>query len=191
MRTLAAGVTAAFAATDLALATLVKIEFPGGTIALNSSTYNLVHGGTTYTGASGLGRISPVTDRPGELPGMKLEILRVDALYLGLALDTDDEVQGSPITISTAVLDRTTHQIIDVLTDWVGYADTVVIGEDGQTGSVALSAESKGVDLLRGTPLFYSDADQQSLVDGDRYFRYVAAQADQPVVWPAKEWFYR
>lgn len=189
MRTLAAGVTTAFASGEVALATMVKIEFPGGTVAMNASLYTLTHGGTTYLAANGLGQITAVQDKPGELPGIKIEIRRFDASYLALALDGADEVQGSPITISTAVLDATTHQIIDVLTDWTGYADTMSLAEDGKTASIVLTAESKGVDLLRGSPLLYNDADQQSLVPGDLFYEYVASQADQPVVWPTREWF--
>jgi hypothetical protein len=191
MRTVAAGVTTAFASAEVAYATLVKVEFPGGTLALNATMYSLVHAGTTYLAANGLGRISATSDRPGEIAGLKLEILKVDALNIALALDEADEVQGSLITLSTAVLDTTTHQIIDVLTDWVGYADTMVIGEDGKTCSVGLSAESKAVDLLRGNPLVYNNSEQQGLVPGDLYFQYVESQADKPVIWPTREWFYK
>jgi hypothetical protein len=191
MRSVSAGVTTAFASGEVALATLVKIEFPGGTIALNASLYDLTHNGTTYLAASGLGRVSAIQDSPSEMPGLKLELLRVDSLYIGLALDDADEVQGSAVTLSTAVLDSTTHQILDVFPDWTGYADTMSISEDGKTASISVTAESKAVDLLRGTPMVYNDADQQSLVPGDLYFQYVASQSDKPVVWPSRGWFYK
>lgn len=191
MRTLDAGVTTALAAGEVVLVTLVKLDFPSGVVALNASNYTLTFGGDEYQAANGLGRISPLSERPGDVPGIKLELLSFDSAYLSLALDAADEVQGSAVTLATAVLDPTTHQIIDAPTDWIGYADTMAIGEDGKTGAVAVSAESKAVDLLRGNPLVYNDADQQSLVDGDRYFEYVAQQADQPVVWPAREWFFK
>jgi hypothetical protein len=191
MRSVLAGITAAFASGEVAFATLVKIEFPSGTLALNSSLYELSHGGTTYMAAAGLGRISTVEDTPSEMPGVKLELLRLDATYVGLALDDADEVQGSAITISTAVLNSTTHQVLDVLTDWTGYADTMSIAEDGKSATIGLSAESKAVDLLRGSPLLYNNADQQSLVPGDLFFQYVESDSDKPVVWPTRAWFYK
>lgn len=191
MRSVSAGVTAAFASGEVALATLVKIVFPGATVLLNSSGYDLSHNGDTYLASRGLGRVSPITDRPGELPGLKLELLQVDSANIAAALDESDEVQGSSITISTAVISSTTHQIIDVETDWTGYGDTMSIAEDGETAVIGLSGESKGVDLLRGNPLVYNDADQQSRVPGDRYFEYVVSQSDQPVVWPTREWFFK
>lgn len=191
MRTLDPAVEAAFASGTVVLATLVKIEFPSATRCLNSSSWDLVWGADTYLGAEGLGEISPIDDRPGELPGVQLTMHGVDSTLVAVALDEIDEVQGSLVTISTAIIDSTTHQILDVEVDWIGYADTTPMSEDGEQASIALTAESKGVDLLRGNPLVYSDADQKSLYPADRAFEYVVSQADQPVVWPKREWFFK
>lgn len=191
MRTVAPSVIAALADNELVLVQLVKIEFPSGTIALNNSNYDLVYGGDTYRGAYGLGQVSAVSDKAGDVGGMRLELLNFDPALVSVALDEADEVQGSPIEIRTAVLDKTTHQIVDALLDWTGYADTMALGESGKTASVGVTAESKAVDLLRGNPLVNNDADQQSLVPGDRYFEYVVSQADQPVVWPSRQWFFK
>lgn len=191
MRAVSAALVAAFAAGTAVLATFVKIEFPGGTIALNSTNWTFSHGGTDYLGAAGLGEITPIADRPGELPGVQLSMLNVDSSLIAIALDDVDEVQGSLVTISTAVIDSTTYQIVDLVTDWVGYADTMPISEDGTTATISLTAESKGVDLLRGNPLTYSDGDQKSLYPADRAFEYVVSQADRPVVWPSRTWFFK
>jgi hypothetical protein len=187
MRTLSAPLIAALAAPEVAVATLVRMVFPSGTIGLNSSQYTFTWSGVTYLAAAGLGQVSVVTDSPSEVaPGIRLELIVTDDSHLALALDDADQVQGAVVTISTAVLDRVTHQVIDVMTDWTGYADTMEISEDSV---IVVTAESKGVDLLRGSPLVYSDGDQQSLVPGDRYFQYVVSQSDQSVVWPTKEFF--
>lgn len=191
MRTLAAGVTTAFAGTEVVLVTLVKLAFSTGTIALSDSLYSIAWGGDTYQAAAGLGELSPVEDKPTEISGIKLELLRIDSSHIALALDDAGVVQGSGVTIRTAVLDATSHQVIDVVTDWTGYADTMSIVEDGRTASIVVTAESKAVDLLRGTPLTYSDGDQQSLVPGDRYFEYVVSQSDKPIVWPTREYFFQ
>lgn len=190
MRSLSAPAITALAAGEVFLVNLVKIAFPSGTVALNSSTYDLTWSGTTYQKAAGLGRISAINDTPGEVTGAKLELQRFDSTYIALALDDADQVQGSPITIYTAILDSSL-QIVDVVTDWTGYADTMTITEDGEHAVIGLTAENKAVDLLRGTPLLYNDADQKSLYPLDRYFEYVVSQADRPVVWPTREWFFR
>lgn len=191
MKSLSAPVLTALAASELALVTLVKLEFPSGTIALNSSNWTFTYGGTEYKGAAGLGAVASVVDKPGELPGLQLEIQRVDTTYLALALDDADEVQGAVVTISTAILDKSDYTVLHVEPDFTGYADTMSIGEDGETCSIGMTVESKGVDLLRGNPLTYSDGDQQSLVPGDTYFEFVADQTDKPVVWPSREYLLR
>lgn len=190
MRSLSAGVTAALAATEVMLVTMVRIDFPSGTIALNASNYTLNWDGVDYLAAAGLGNISPTEDKPGEMTGATLELLKVDSTYIGLALDDADEVQGSAVYVYTAILDSDL-QIVDVVTDWVGYADTMSISEDGNTAAIVLSAESKAVDLLRGSPLLYNDADHKSIYPFDRYFEFVTSQSDKPVVWPTREWFYQ
>jgi hypothetical protein len=189
MRSFGAAVTTALSAGSAVLVTFVRLEFPSVTIGLSSSNWNFDHGGITYLGANGLGSINPIVDHPGELPGMQLELQVPDATMISLALDDVDQVQGSAVTISTAIIDSSTYQIIDVATDWVGYADRMTIVEDGEKCSIGLSAESKGVDLLSGNPLVYNDPDQQLLYPGDRAFEYVVDQADKPVVWPSRAYF--
>ena len=189
MRAISTELATALSAGTAVLVTLLKLEFPSATIALNSSNWTLEYGGTTYLGAAGLGTINAVNDTPGELAGLQAELLPLDSSLIALALDDANEVQGSVVTLSTAILDSTTYQILGVERDWTGYADTMPISEDGEKVTIGLTAESKGVDLLRGHPLTYSDADQRSLYSEDRAFEYVVDQADQPVVWPQREWF--
>jgi hypothetical protein len=192
MRTLSSALTNALAAGTVVLVTLVKIEFPGGTVALNTSNWDFDIAGVIFRGAYGLGSISPITDQPGEVQGLQLELSGAAASSITLALDAADDVQGAPVTIGTLLIDPTTGAIVDVvMVDWVGRADTMSVSEDGETASVRLTAESRAVDLLRGNPLTYSQADQETLYAGDLAFRYVTDQADKPVVWPAKSYYYR
>ena len=186
MRALDAAVVTAFESGTAHLVTLVKIVFVGGEIiCLNSSNWTISYGGDEYLGAAGLGAISPIEDRPGDLPGIQLELLRVDAEGIAIALDEEDKVQGSLITISTAILGGDPLAVLDVEVDWTGYGDVMSIAGE----KIVLSVESKGVDLLRGNPLLYNDADQRSLYSTDRAFQYVNSQSDQNVIWPTKAWF--
>lgn len=191
MKTLPSDVTAALAASEVVLVLLLKLEFDSGTVALNTSNWHLTWGGTTYQGAGGLGTINPVEDSPGEIKGLSFEISGVAASSISLALDGVDEWQGCPVSIYTALISPSSGQVVDADLLWSGVGDTMSIREDGETCSVQATAESSAVDLLRGVPVTYTNADQQALHPGDRAFEYVNQQADQPVVWPAKEFFQR
>ena len=183
----------ALANGTVALVQLVLIEHPDGDIALNTSNWNLtwpVSGGITYLGAYGIGAISQITDSPGEVKGLQFELSGVPADRIALALDASDELQGSPVTIRTAIL-NSDYVVVDAPIEWTGTMDTMPFDEDGQSAVLRPTAEHDGVDLLRGHPLFYSDGDQQALYPGDRAFEYVTDQSTKPVVWPSKEFFYK
>lgn len=190
MKTLTSDVTNVLAGAVVPMALLVKMEFSSGTIARNSGNLSLTWGGTTYTGG-GLGTISQVEDSPGEIKGLSFEISGVAASDISLALDGADEWQGTPVTIYVALLHPDTHAVIDADVIWSGVGDTMTIKEDGGTCTVQATAESSAVDFLRGVPVTYTHADQQVFYPGDLAFQFVNQQADQPVVWPAKEFFER
>ena len=191
MRTLSAPVLAALAGGSVAIATIIKLDFVSTTIALNTSTWNLAFGGTTYLGSYGLGQISAIADKPGEAAGITLELHGSDAARISLALDDADLVQGTPCTIRTAIIDTTTYQILDAPVEWVGYLDTMAIGEDGTSATIAVTAESRAVDLLRGNVWTFTDAEQRVVNAADGSFKYVVDQIDKPIVWPTKAFFYK
>lgn len=191
MKTVSVDAQAAMAAGAVRMALLVLIEFPAGDVALNTSNYPLVWDGTTYQGAYGLGSIAPVRDSAGQVQGLQFELAATSTATVTLALDGSDQWQGAPVTLRVAVISDSSLTVLDAPVEWAGYGDVFTLRETDQGAVVVASAESAQIDMLRGTPLTYSHADQQSLVPGDRFFEFVTAQADKPVVWPSKEWFYK
>jgi len=191
MRSLSGPVQTALASGSVAIVQLVHMAFSGTPVYLNTSTWDLTYGGNVYKGAYGLGTISPVVDKPGDVQGLTLELAAGDSTRISLALDDSDIVQGTPVTIRTAIIETVNYTILDAPVEWTGTLDTMTIGEDGQTANIRVSAESNAVDLLRGTPQFYSDADQTLISATDRSFKFVVDQIDKPIVWPAKAFFYQ
>jgi hypothetical protein len=191
MRTLDPAVTALFASGHAALGKLVKIEFASGTHAFNTTDMAVSHGGTDYPGTGGLGISGSIVDKAGELPTVTLAINEVDQDAIATALDEAGEVQGAIVTISTGIFDTTTRALADVERDWIGTGDVMDLQEDGETTSIEMACECKGVDLLRGTPSTYTDADQQALYPGDTAFGYVVSQADKPFTFPSREAYFQ
>jgi hypothetical protein len=187
VRSLSAPTLAALSASQLAMVTLVHMGF-ASPIALNSSNMDLVWSSVTYKGAGAMGAISQIEDSPGEIKGLSFQLIGVDSAYIALALDDAAVVQGTAVTIRTAILDST-YTIVDAPVEWTGKLDTMSIEEDGETCTISVSAESSAVDILRGGPLTYSDADQRSLYGNDTTFEFILPQANTPIVWPSKLWF--
>lgn len=192
MKTLSTATQALIASGQVGVVQMVRLDFTSGTLAWNSSNYTLTWSGVTYVGASGLGKINPIMDSPGEVKGLQFEFSGVSSNAVSLALDGSDQWQGTPVTILTALIDLTNTSAISVLdaeVEWSGLGDTMTLQEDGDNSVVQATAESSAVDLLRGVPLTYTDADQQALHSGDTAFQYVNQQADQPIIWPSREFF--
>lgn len=189
MRTLSSPVLAALASGSVALVQMVYLDFASVPIALNLSNWDLVWDGITYKGAYGLGSISSVTDKPGEVQGLTLELFG-DGATMARALDGSNEVQGTMCVIRTAIIETVNYTVVDAPIEWTGYLDTMTVAEDGQQASVSVSAESRAVDLMRGNPSFYSDADQRAIDPTDGAFAYVVDQLDKPLIWPAKAFYY-
>ena len=190
MKALSAPVLAAIASGQLAIVQMVYLGFTTTPIALNLSTWDLQWAGVTYKGAAGIGAISAVTDKPGEVQGITLQLFG-EAAMVALALDDSDIVQGTPCIIRTAIIETTNYTVLDAPIEWAGELDTMAIGEDGKQASINVTAESGAVDLLRGSPSYYNDADQRAINPADGSFAYVVDQIDKPMIWPAKAFFYQ
>ncbi len=191
MKTITTAAATALASGSVGIVQLVYLAFATTPVALNTSNWDLTFGGITYKGAYGLGSISAIADKPGDTAGLTLELISGDSGSIALALDDADIVQGTPLTIRTAIIDMDTYQILDAPVEWVGYLDTMSVSEDGQSCSIRVTAESKAVDLLRGNPQMYSDADQRTINASDGFFNFVVDQIDKPIVWPQRGFFYQ
>jgi hypothetical protein len=189
LKTYASPTLAALSGGAVAIVQLVHLAF-ASPIALNLSNWDLTWSGTVYKGAYGLGAISGVTDKPGEVQGLTLELFG-DAAAVALALDDADVVQGTVCTIRTAIMDIATYTILDAPIEWLGKLDTMTVAEDGKTAVISVSVESGAVDLLRGNPSFYSDADQRAISATDGSMMYVVDQISKPIVWPARAFYYQ
>ena len=187
MITYSAAVLAAFASGRLGVVQLVHMAF-ATPVALNTSNWNLTFGNVVYRGAYGLGTISNIKDAPGEVNGITLSLFG-DNTAMSLALDEGNVVPQTPLTIRTAVIELDTYTVLDAPVVWAGKLDTMNITEDGQSCTITVTAESIGVDLLRGSPSYYADSDQRLIDPNDGSFMYVVDQVGKPLVWPAKSFF--
>lgn len=190
MKVLSPTLEAALANPVVPLMQLVKLEFEGETLGLNTSNLTVEWGGVSYAGASGLGAISPIDDSPGEVKGLTLALNGAPAEMVALALDSADDWQGAGVTVYTAALDAD-YKVAGAAIDWTGSGDVMSLAEDGQQCAISATAESSAVSLLRSGVLHYSAADQASIDPTDLGFNMVIDKADEPVIWPAKEWYYK
>lgn len=188
MRTLSAPALAALQSAALPLAFLVEMDLTAQ-LLLNTTSLNLVIGGSTYLGTGGLGKIDPVSETASEIKQLKFELSGVPSDAVSLALE--EPVQGKAIRIKLAIFDPVTYQVLDTQQRWAGLLDVMTI-EDGRTQAVlGVTAEHAGIDLQRPYTSVFSDLEQQRLYPGDLAFQFNADQVDRKIVWPAASFYYQ
>jgi len=80
-------------------------------------------------------------------------------------------------------IDITTGDPNDLVEIFKGYMDQMNIEEGAETSTVALSMESKLIDLERSRVLRYTDANQKSRFPTDRGFEFVEDLQDKQFNW--------
>ena len=188
MRAISGAAATALTAPLVPMAVLIDMALTSP-LRLCTGGWNLVWSANTYTAVGGLGQIEPMAENAGEPRGLRFQISGVPASMVALALA--EPVQGKACTVYVAIFDPATYQILDAAIEWAGTLDTMVLGEDGSTATITVTAEHAGLDLLRAVPVRYTDIDQQRLYPGDLGFQYVTDQADQTITWPAASFFKR
>lgn len=186
MKALSTAGQAAIASGMVPMAVLVTMAF-ATPLNLCTSNINLVAGGTTYTGVGGLGQISAVETTAAEIKQLQFQLSGVPTANLALVLS--GAIQGTPVTISLAILDPAAYTVTDVIPIWAGQLDTMTVDDTATGSTISVTAEHVGIDLNRPAPLYYADADQQTLFPGDLFFQYTSQQFDQQIVWPAAAYF--
>lgn len=186
MRSLSSDVLAAIEAGEVILASLLYMNLSVPQY-LNTSGWDLLWNGQTWRGAAGIGTIREVSDAPGEIKPLELELSAVASEELATALA--EPLQGKAIELRTAIFHTGTHQVLDAPLDWAGWLDDMRIAEREGQAAITVTAEHVGIDLLRGRVLRYSNTDQQRLFPGDRGCEYIVDQAEQAIVWPAASYF--
>lgn len=167
---------------------LIRFDFPSQTIGLNMSTYDVTYSNLVYRAGLGVVSISMPDNQPGEVPGLNVELAGAGAGMKAMALDQSDEWPKCLVKVYLGIFDDSFNIVLSDLL-WSGKGDTMKITGDHQSTVIPATAESSLVDLIRGNPLSYSQADQDIYSPGDKFFSNVLDQVDRPIIWPNKEFF--
>lgn len=188
MRTLSVAEQAALQASPVPLVVLVEL-YLSSAIYLCSAGIDLEVGNITYLGTRGLGSIDTVTDTPAEIKPLSFSMSGVPSTQVALALS--EPVRGKIVAVKTLLLDPATYQPLTPRLRWQGVGDVMLLREQGGTATIQVQAEHCAADLLRGTPSYWSDAEQRRLYPGDPSLQFMADQVEQKIVWPAASYYKR
>lgn len=185
MRTIDPAAEAVLNGSVVPLVLLLEMQLTE-TVRLCSSTYEVTFEGNDYLGVGILGSVGVVNDSPGEYKPLRFNLSGVSTDVLAIAMEED--LRGKRCSLRMAVLNPTTHAVLDAPLNWSGDLDQMPIvlpAEDDGSFSVGATAEHRGMTYARPKPLRYTNVDQQRLFPGDTSLRFIDAQSSHPDVWPA------
>lgn len=156
-------------------------------LLLAMARFDLTLGASVYLGARGLGRIEAVSDGPGDRAVLQMEFSGIHPDNVAIALA--EPVQGREFRIYTAFFDPVTYTLVQKHRRHTGWLDTMDVARLDGSCVISATGQSADVDFLRASGSLWTDAEQQRLFPGDLGWQYVAAQVDQRVVFPSREYF--
>jgi hypothetical protein len=142
--------------------------------------------GNTFLGGRSIG-VDRIKDSSGEVQGLRFGISGVPVEYLSIALQ--EPIQGKRVRCWLAIMHPDTQAIVDVVQLWAGTLDQMPY-RHGQTATISVTAEHRGMTFSRPKPVRYTDGDQQRLYPGDKCLEFLVSQSTHRDVWPAAA-FYR
>lgn len=185
-RTLTAGMISACAAQQVAPAYFVEMIFDSTPLRLWSGSGNITWGGRTFTGTGDLGGISEI-EESGKVAanGIELTLSGIPSGTISLALA--EPYRGRRVYVWLGFFNTTTWALIaDPVAVFAGRIDTMRIKDSGETATIALSCESKLIDMQRARERRYTYEDQVDLFAGDKGFEYVAGLQEKEIFWGRK-----
>lgn len=159
----------------------LKLEFPSGTVYLNSSDRNITWGGNDYLGSGTIGTLSDI-EETSELQanGIKFTLTGIPSTYVSIALTT--EYQGSAATEYLGFFNDTYGLVDDPFIIFVGKVDTMALSLSN-TATIELDIENRLIDWERPRVSRFTNEEQQNLHSGDKGLEFVDSVAEKELFW--------
>ena len=176
-RTLTGAVSAALAAANVPVLTLVSMAFGSGTLYVNNSGQSIQWNGQTWLGLGRLGSIEASKETPDlAANSVNLKLSGVPTAQITTALT--EHYQGLACLIYLAPLDSNYNVLADPVLIFSGRMNTLDV-EMGQTATITVNVESRLADWDRPRVRRYNDADQQAEYSGDLGLQYVEQMVEK------------
>lgn len=160
---------------------LIKAEFDSGDLRIWTGYEDKVYNSETYTGAGFLLKISPVQEtKEMRANNVNFELSNMESSIISLALT--EKYRGRSITVWFGVQDES-GLITNVQRIFKGKMDVMEIKDNGETGTLSLSAESDLQELRKKRPRRYTPEDQKSEFLGDLGLDFVPQVQEKDITW--------
>jgi len=184
-RSLTAGFRATVEGAHLDWFWLVELQLQSGTVRLSGLDFDVTWGGHVWTGARGVAQIAPIEETPGQVSGLTLSLSGVTEAHIATVLL--EPVQGRPVIIRLAVLDKSTEPPTLAVDGnvWQGLLDVQRFQES--SGTVTVTAENRLIEWDRPRLTRYTHEDHTRQFPGDNFFRLLPQMEQKTIVLFSRE----
>lgn len=188
-RSLTAGMITEVTAGKLAPVILCELDFPSGFVRAWSGYGDLIwtRGSTPYTfsGVGEYGGISAVEEAAEtRATSLNLSLSGIPTAIAAAALG--DKYQGRSGKVWFACISDAGTLTADPFQLFAGRMDTAQKTDTGETSTITMTLEGRLVDLQNPRILRFTDADQQKLYPGDKFFQYISSIQNKELIWGQK-----
>lgn len=181
-RNLTAGTLAQLTQGRVYPAFFAEIDFASGPVYLWSGIGTVSWNAQSWIGVGTLGKIAPMTeDVAVAATGCTLSLSGIPGSLISDALL--ECRQGKAVKLWLGFLDSSGNVIVDPAQAFAGLMDVPTAEDSGDTCTIAITVESRLIDLNRSRERDYTQADQQIDYPGDNGFEFVPAVQDWNGVW--------
>lgn len=166
------------------LVQFVEMLFPS-VLRYTTAGHEIEWNGETWYSA-GLGTIEPIEDAVGSVEALQFSLPGISGEQLAIALT--EQVEGTTVRVYDALIDPATGVVADAVLAWSGTLNVPSI-EDGETATVVVTAEHRGMHALRPKPIRYTDDEQKRLYPGDTSLDFDPVTDSGPLAWPRASFF--
>jgi len=166
---------------------LLEMEFRSGTVYMTNLGFNVEWDGQVYTGAGAVGAVDEIRETSAaEATGLNFSLSGVPPEVVAIALGEHVQGRWARLYLAFWADGRIVGQPV---LEWAGLTDIMPISDGADSAVINVKVESRVVSFKRPNVRRYNNADQQTRYPGDRFFEYVEAMAEKPLVWPSREFY--
>jgi hypothetical protein len=121
----------------------------------------------------------------GSATGIKVALYKVPSEFR--ADIAQQAVRGAVFEVYVGALDETYQNVVATKLVWKGRLDTYVVTDGGDTLTVEVTGESRGIDQRRPAIKRLTDEWQQRKYPGDKFLEYVSQMTEVSILWAADE----
>ena len=181
-REMTSDMAAAVAAATVKPCIFVEVQYPGGTVRLNSGLTTQTLNGNSFSGVGTVGTIADIEESLDDAPGSATIEFPANSAMVAAALGAS--ARGRTVKIWIGAHNLSTGTLIaDPVVEFSGTVSHHGGPGDPRAGAITLVCVDESADQERPLEQLYTDEEQQRLHPGDLGCQYVASLPNKEFTW--------